>query len=386
MSEDPNGWQPPPGTPPPPVPPAMPPGMQPPWSPQMPYWQPPVIAAPNRPAVPRWLVGVVLAVLVLSYGLMVFVTKDIWGPGKPRPVTRASFSVQSLAGTTVTPDQLAQTRKVLASRLGHVGGHDVTVGVDGDTLNVSASDVTEAQMRGLTDIGHLYIRPVIHSIPSQSSGAPSAQTPPRADSQRIADEKALRQSAQPQIALLALQFQATRCDQPDVLADNDDPNLPLVTCSADGKQVYLLDKSIISGEQIKDASSRKGGQSGDSVVFVTFDDKAAGIWATFTAANTGAQAAFTVDTQVVSAPALLEPITTGRTQIHGRFTADSAKSFAAVLASGPLPLSISVQSAQTSQVQPSFWSAPRITVLGGGVVVIFAIIIGVVLMARRVPR
>ena len=84
-------------------------------------------------------------------------------------------------------------------------------------------------------------------------GAPPAGEAPLA--QRIADEKELRQSTDQQIQILALQFQATRCGEDDVLAGNDDPNLPLVTCSQDGKEVYLLDKSIISGEQIENASS-----------------------------------------------------------------------------------------------------------------------------------
>lgn len=374
MSDDHSGWQPPhPPQPPPPgfMPPGMPPAMPPGW--------PPPVPAPS--GVPRWLVALVLAVLILSYGATVFVTRDIWRAGPPRPVVHASVEIQAPPGTA--PDALAQTRKVVESRINHLGGHDVTVGLDGNTLKVSATDVTEAQLRGVTAVGRLYIRPVIHTIPAQAD--PASQTPsaPKAaDSQRIADEKALRQSTQPQIQVLSLQFQATRCGQPDALADHDDPELPLVTCSDDGKQVYLLDKSIIGGDQIKDASARQGGQRGDFVVFVTFDDKAADVWSTFTAANTGARTAFTVDTQVVSAPALLEPITTGRTQIHGQFTADSAKSFAAVVAGGPLPLPISVQSVQTGQIAPSFWSVQRIAVLGGGVVVIFAVILGVVLMTR----
>ncbi|OBJ45346.1 hypothetical protein A5630_14525 [Mycolicibacterium mucogenicum] len=334
--------------------------------------------------VPRWLVALVLAVLILSYGATVFVTRDIWRAGKPRPVVHAAVEIQAPPGTA--PDALAQTRRVVESRINHLGGHDVSVELDGKTLEVSATDVTEAQLRGVTAIGRLYIRPVIHTIAAQPDGTTAPRAPQVADSQRIADEKALRQSTQPQIQVLSLQFQATRCGQPDALADRDDPTLPLVTCSDDGKQVYLLDKSIISGDQIKDASARQGGQRGDYVVFVTFDDKAADVWSRFTAANTGIRTAFTVDTQVVSAPALLEPITTGRTQIHGQFTADSAKSFAAVVVGGPLPLPISVQSVRTDQIAPSFWSVPRIAVLGGGVVVIFTLIIGVVLMARWGPR
>ncbi|QPG68332.1 SecDF P1 head subdomain-containing protein [Mycolicibacterium mucogenicum] len=375
MSDEHSGWQPP-QPPQQPQPPAgwVPPGMP-------PAWPPPAAA---QSGVPRWLVALVLAVLILSYGATVFVTRDIWRAGKPRPVVHAAVEIQAPPGTA--PDALAQTRKVVESRINHLGGRDVSVELDGKTLEVTATDVTEAQLRGVTAVGRLYIRPVLHTIAAQPDGTTAPRAPQVADSQRIADEKALRQSTQPQIQVLSLQFQATRCGQPDALADHDDPTLPLVTCSDDGKQVYLLDKSIISGDQIKDASARQGGQRGDYVVFVTFDDKAADVWSRFTAANTGIRTAFTVDTQVVSAPALLEPITTGRTQIHGQFTADSAKSFAAVVVGGPLPLPISVQSVRADQIAPSFWSVPRIAVLGGGVVVIFTLIIGVVLMARWGPR
>jgi preprotein translocase subunit SecD len=165
--------------------------------------------------------------------------------------------------------------------------------------------------------------------------------------QRIADEKQLRQSADQQIQILALQFQATRCNDEDVLAGNDDPNLPLVTCSQDHKEVYLLDKSIISGEQIKSADSGLDQQRGEYVVTVQFNDDASRIWADFTAANVGTQTAFVLDSQVVSAPEIQEAIPGGRTQITGRFTADSARELANVLKYGSLPLSFESSEAQT---------------------------------------
>lgn len=177
--------------------------------------------------------------------------------------------------------------------------------------------------------------------------APGPQGPKAELAQRIADEKALRQSTQPQIQLLALQFQATRCDQQDVLAGNDDPNLPLVTCSKDHKEVYLLDKSIISGDEIKDASSGLNQQQGEYVVDVTFKEKAADVWATFTAANIGTQTAFVLDSQVVSAPAIQEAIPGGRTQINGHFNASTAKDLANVLKYGSLPLSFESSEAET---------------------------------------
>lgn len=194
-------------------------------------------------------------------------------------------------------------------------------------------------------------QPGAPAAPAPAPGAPApAPGPhgPKAElAQRIADEKALRQSTQPQIQLLALQFQATRCDQQDVLAGNDDPNLPLVTCSKDHKEVYLLDKSIISGDEIKDASSGLNQQQGEYVVDVTFKEKAADVWATFTAANIGTQTAFVLDSQVVSAPAIQEAIPGGRTQITGHFNASTAKDLANVLKYGSLPLSFESSEAET---------------------------------------
>jgi preprotein translocase subunit SecD len=184
--------------------------------------------------------------------------------------------------------------------------------------------------------------------PAPGSPAPPKPGAPKPDlAQRISDEKALRQSTDQQIQVLALQFQATRCGDEDVLAGNDDPNLPLVTCSQDHTQVYLLDKSIISGEGISNASSGLDQQRGEYVVDVEFKSDAANVWADFTAANVGTQTAFVLDSQVVSAPVINEAIPGGRTQITGQFTADSARELANVLKYGSLPLSFESSEAET---------------------------------------
>jgi preprotein translocase subunit SecD len=183
------------------------------------------------------------------------------------------------------------------------------------------------------------------SPPAPPGPAPKPQEKDLA--QRIADEKALRQSTEQQIQILALQFQATRCNEDDVLAGNDDPNLPLVTCSQDHSQVYLLDKAIISGEQIKNASSGMDTQRGEYVVQVEFKPDAANIWADFTASHVGTQTAFVLDSQVVSAPQIEEAIPGGNTQITGQFDAQRAKELANVLKYGSLPLSFESSEAET---------------------------------------
>ncbi len=181
---------------------------------------------------------------------------------------------------------------------------------------------------------------------------PPSPAPPKPDekkdlAQRIADQKKWRQSTEGQIQYLALQIQATQCNEEDILAGNDDPNLPLVTCSTDHSQVYLLDKSIISGEQIKNASSGMNNQSGEYVVQVEFKPDAASIWADFTASHVGTQTAFVLDSQVVSAPQIQEAIPGGNTQITGKFNAQTAKELANVLKYGSLPLSFESSEAET---------------------------------------
>ena len=187
--------------------------------------------------------------------------------------------------------------------------------------------------------------------PGQQAPPPGQQPQPKPEdlplSQRIADEKELRQSSDQQIQILALQFQATRCGEDDVLAGNDDPNLPLVTCSQNGKEVYLLDKSIISGEQIENASSGLDQQQGQYIVDLQFKSDATKIWSDFTAANVGTQTAFVLDSQVVSAPEIREPIPGGRTQISGQFTEQTARELANVLKYGSLPLSFESSEAET---------------------------------------
>ena len=181
--------------------------------------------------------------------------------------------------------------------------------------------------------------------------APPGPPDPRKDlASRIKFEKELRQSSNQALLVVAVQYVAGRCGEEDFLAGNDDPDLPLVTCSQDKKYVYILDKSIISGDQIKDASASFNSQKAMWVVNLSFKDDAARTWADWTAANTGTATAFTLDSQVVSAPRIIEPIPGGLTEISGGdpgFTPESARELANVLKYGSLPLSFESSEAET---------------------------------------
>ncbi|MEU9807245.1 protein translocase subunit SecD [Mycobacterium sp. NPDC050853] len=182
---------------------------------------------------------------------------------------------------------------------------------------------------------------------------PPTQLPPKQDGEQrkalIDMHKQLRQSEDPRLQIAVLQAQAASCADEDPLVGNDDPNLPLITCSQDGKAAYLLDKSIISGEEIKDASSGLDQQRGIYVVSMEFKSTGAKVWADYTASHwqQGTQTAFTLDSKVISAPAIREPIPGGKTEISGQFTSDQAKQLAAALKYGSLPLSFEASDAET---------------------------------------
>ncbi len=184
--------------------------------------------------------------------------------------------------------------------------------------------------------------------PAPAPGQPLPPAPdPRKDlADSITFQKALRQN--PALAQVAISvLMESRCQGSDPLAGNDDPQQPLVTCSTDHTQIYLLDKSIISGDQIDSASAGFDQQHSQWVVNLKFKSAAANTWSDYTAAHVGTQTAFVLDSQVVSAPAIREAIPGGNTQVTGNFTGAKARDLANVLKYGSLPLSFESSEAET---------------------------------------
>ncbi|WP_032370472.1 MULTISPECIES: protein translocase subunit SecD [Nocardiaceae] len=204
----------------------------------------------------------------------------------------------------------------------------------------------------------------VDPTPAPTAGAPASDAPatdaptssdPAEDAslsdadraaQEIADAKALRQSEDQQIQQLAMQ--SLDCNAADPLAGNDDPALPLVACSTDGTAVYLLGPTIIDGQQIADATSGFDNQQAQFQVSLTFDSEGSNTWAQFTAANLQKQAAFVLDSKVISAPVIQGATPAGSaTSITGNFNAQSASELANTLKYGSLPLSFVSSEAET---------------------------------------
>ena len=109
--------------------------------------------------------------------------------------------------------------------------------------------------------------------------------------------------------------------------------------------MYLLAKSIVSGQQVETAKQEQ--RDGDSVVDVSFNHEGAQALATFSQANVGKRLAYTLNSRVLSAPVMQEALPDGRTQITGGLTADSARTLADAVNHGSLPLTLTFESAKT---------------------------------------
>lgn len=151
----------------------------------------------------------------------------------------------------------------------------------------------------------------------------------------------------------------------DPLQGNDDSTKPLVACDQQGQAKYLLGPSFLDGTQISDATSGTDPNGAGYVVNLTFKSAGASTWADYTSKNVNKQAAFVLDTQVVSAPTIDEAILGGNTQISGSFTQTEAADLANVLKYGSLPLAFDASNAETISASLGLASLKAGLIAGG---------------------
>jgi SecD/SecF fusion protein len=108
----------------------------------------------------------------------------------------------------------------------------------------------------------------------------------------------------------------------------------------DGKpRAYLIRKRIeVDGGDLTNASAGMNQQTGEWVVNFAFNSQGTRRFAQVSEANVGKPFAIVLDNKVISAPVIREPITGGRGQISGRFTAATATDLATLLRAGALPV------------------------------------------------
>ncbi|WP_337876186.1 protein translocase subunit SecD [Elioraea sp.] len=98
----------------------------------------------------------------------------------------------------------------------------------------------------------------------------------------------------------------------------------------------------VDGANLTDARAGQDSRTGEWVVNFTFDSVGTRRFAEVTRNNVGRPFAIVLDNRVITAPVIREPITGGRGQISGNFTAATAHDLAVLLRAGALPAPLTV--------------------------------------------
>jgi preprotein translocase subunit SecD len=111
----------------------------------------------------------------------------------------------------------------------------------------------------------------------------------------------------------------------------------------EGKPPYVIEKRImVSGEDLTDAQPGFDQRTSEPIVSFKFNISGARKFAQVTQENVGRPFAIVLDTEVISAPVIREPILGGSGQISGSFTVQQANDLAILLRAGALPAPLTV--------------------------------------------
>ncbi len=114
------------------------------------------------------------------------------------------------------------------------------------------------------------------------------------------------------------------------------------------KTPYLLkEKTLMTGEVLKDARVALDSQFHEPYIALEFDDIGAKLFEQITGTNVKKRLAIILDDNVYSAPVIQERIAGGRAQITGRFTTDEANELAIILRAGALPAPVKIVEERT---------------------------------------
>jgi len=365
------------------------------------------------------------ALIVVALYALVFFT----GSGKPTPKlgidlqggTRVTLSARNPDGGDPPRESLEQARSIIERRVNGIGVSGTEVVLDGSNVVITVPGEQGDQAKTLGKTAKLGFRKVVTSQPvtpvqqpsaPPASGTPSSAPPtspgvsappsspanggggaagapqqqPGADSdeqtkKEIENARSLRQNPDllstdqaKQAAAAEKAFAALNCDPKvsDPLVGNDLTDKPLVACGDKNTMKYLLEPEFLPGTEISDASSGYDTQNSQWVVNLNFKGEGSRIWGDFTSKNVQKQAAFVLDTQVVSAPTIQSAILGGQTQITGRFSQSEAKDLADVLKYGSLPLSFESSDATTVSATLGLASLQAGLIAGGlGLLIVF---------------
>ena len=347
-----------------------------------------------------------LAALSIALAALL-VGSNIWGTGSYAPKLGLDLEGGTqivlepvLVGTnSVSGEQLSQARDIIVQRVdaNGVAGAEVTTR-GGQNIVVSMPGVPDRQTEeAIRKSSQMRFRPVLAAAAGTNQPQPTATptgtaspttpaksglpgafvkstTPPPSGTATPSPTGTATTppagSAKPKHAsdlawvtdALARQFQELDCAKPGVLDKVvDDPAKPLVTCSDDGLEKYILGPVEVRGDEIKDAVAGyqplSNGQPSTTVeIQLTFNGTGTRNFGNVTKRLVSLEDprnrfAVTLDSKVLTAPVAQAAILNGQASITGNFTIESARELANQLKFGALPMSFQLQTRE--QISPT---------------------------------
>jgi protein-export membrane protein SecD len=121
------------------------------------------------------------------------------------------------------------------------------------------------------------------------------------------------------------------------------PDSEVLMSAASPKIPYVIrTRVLVSGADLTDAQPGFDQRSGGAIVSFRFNSAGSRRFAQATTENVGQPFAIVLDSDVISAPIVREPITGGAGQISGNFTVQQANDLAILLRAGALPAPLTV--------------------------------------------
>ena len=126
-----------------------------------------------------------------------------------------------------------------------------------------------------------------------------------------------------------------------LVADNEEFGVDKLV-SEIGEEINVSKRIVMSGENLIDAKPNFNNQSNQPTVSFTLDRLGAQKFGRTTTDNVGKRLAIVLDEQIISAPSINEPITSGSGIISGNFSFQEATDLALLLRSGALPTPLTI--------------------------------------------
>jgi len=311
------------------------------------------------------VVVVALIVLGVTYGPRSSRLTPTTQPlsGTPAGTLNAVFT----PATPVSSAILEEAAATMAARLHAVGDTDARATVDGGSIDIASPKFAGVQMQLIGSMGSFSVRPVLCGAPAQTPTQPATS-----DTTGTTEPATSSPACEAQYETTASNLNVnTTTGQPATIGPDpvfaptpstptqDDQPAAAVLLPADpvaGAQQYprfVLGAAQLGNSDIGSAQARFDQAIDGWLIDVTLTPSGTTAWNAMALQNFHQYVAFDLDGQVLSAP-LIEPNQTtfasfgGEMEISGTFTATTAKTIAAVLGNGPLPVPFTLLSQTTT--------------------------------------